>query len=233
VVAYYLKVSPSSAGHTSARTAGVPALCFEKEDETMSDETSNMRPSKRLSWLGPPRTWPARLRLDRTRLPGVFAVGDRALALDHMIVRSLRPVTLPALRVLLGVVFVWFGGLKIIGRSPVAGLIAQTLPFGHNHLVLVLIGMAELGLGALLVSGLFLRLALLAVGMHLAGTFSTFAMAPALMFSDSNPLLLTADGEFVAKNSVLIAAALVLITHTSPSTPTSSVPMPENPAEAQ
>lgn len=57
-------------------------------------------------------------------------------------------------------------------------------------------------------------------------------MAPALMFSDSNPLLLTADGEFVAKNSVLIAAALVLITHTSPRTTNPSVPMPENPTEA-
>jgi hypothetical protein len=108
----------------------------------------------------------------------------------------------------------------------------QTLPFGHDHLVLVLLGMAELGLGTLLISGAFLRLALLAVGLHLAGTFSTFAMAPALMFSDSNPLLLTADGEFVAKNSVLIAAALVLITHTSPSTADSAVPVPENPIEA-
>jgi uncharacterized membrane protein YphA (DoxX/SURF4 family) len=174
----------------------------------------------------------ARLRLDRTHLPGLFAVADRARALDHVVAGSLRPVTLPALRVLLGVVFVWFGGLKIIGRSPVAGLIAQTLPFGDDDLVLVLLGVAEMVLGALLISGVFLRLALLAVGAHLAGTFSTFAMAPGLMFSDSNPLLLTADGEFVAKNSVLIAAALVLITHTSQSTAISSVPLPENPTEA-
>lgn len=188
----------------------------------MSDETSTIRPSN----------WLSRLRLDRTHRPGVFAVADGAQALDHVIAGSLRPVTLPALRVLLGVLFVWFGGLKIIGRSPVAGLIAQTLPFGHDSLVLWLLGMAELGLGALLISGVFLRLALLAVGLHLAGTFSTFVMAPALMFSDSNPLLLTADGEFVAKNSVLIAAAMVLITHTSPSTANMPIPVPENPTEA-
>jgi uncharacterized membrane protein YphA (DoxX/SURF4 family) len=167
------------------------------------------------------------LGLDRTHLPGLFAGADTAKALDHVITGSLRPVTLPVLRVLLGVLFVWFGGLKIVGRSPVAGLIAQTLPFGHDHLVLVLLGMAELGLGALLIGGVFLRLALLSVGLHLAGTFATFAMAPGLMFSDGNPLLLTADGEFVAKNIVLIAAALVLLTHTSPSTARSSVPMPK------
>lgn len=33
------------------------------------------------------------------------------------------------------------------------------------------------------------------------------------MFRDHNPLLLTADGEFVAKNLVLVSAAIVLITH--------------------
>ena len=198
----------------------------------MSDETSTLRSSKRLSRLLRPRTRVARLRLDRTHLPRLITVAERVHALDHVIAGSLRPVTLPALRLLLGVLFVWFGGLKIIGRSPVAGLIAQTLPFGHAHLVLVLLGTAELGLGALLISGAFLRLALLAVGLHLAGTFSTFAMAPALMFSDSNPLLLTADGEFVAKNSVLIAAALVLITHTGPRTAGSPLAVPEIPLEA-
>jgi hypothetical protein len=57
-------------------------------------------------------------------------------------------------------------------------------------------------------------------------------MAPAVTFSDSNPLLPTADGEFVAKNSLLIAAALVLITHTSPSTANSAVPVPGNPLHA-
>jgi hypothetical protein len=51
------------------------------------------------------------------------------------------------------------------------------------------------------------------------------------MFSHGNPLL-AADGEFVAKDSVLIAAALVLIAHTSPSTAHSAVPVPGNPIEA-
>jgi len=40
--------------------------------------------------------------------------------LDNAISQALRPFTLTVLRVLLGLLFVWFGGLKIIGRSPVA-----------------------------------------------------------------------------------------------------------------
>jgi putative oxidoreductase len=59
-----------------------------------------------------------------------------------------------------------------------------------------------------------LRLVLPVLAAHLGGTFLTFVMLPALMFRHHNPLLLTADGEFVAKNLVLISATIVLITHT-------------------
>lgn len=158
-------------------------------------------------------------------------VARRARTLGHAVAQALRPFTLPALRVLLGLVFVWFGGLKIVGRSPVAGLVSQTLPFANQHLVLLVLGTAELALGVLLTSGTFVRIALPALAMHLAGTFSTFVLAPHLMFSDGNPLLLTANGEFVLKNVVLIAATLALIAHTSqiaePSSDTRYAPLDE------
>jgi putative oxidoreductase len=134
---------------------------------------------------------------------------------DHAVAQRLRPFTLTALRVLLGLLFVWFGGLKIVGRSPVAGLVSRTLPFADPHLVLFTLGTAEVALGLLLMSGALVRVALPALLMHLGGTLTTFVVAPDLMFSGGNPLLLTADGEFVAKNVVLIAATLVLIGHPS------------------
>lgn len=200
----------------------------------MSHETKTLRGSRRLSRLQGriQRTGPSGSRPDPVRVAGLVAIAERARALDHSLAQALRPVTLPVLRVLLGLVFVWFGALKVIGRSPVAGLIAHTLPFGNDQLVVLLLGTAELALGGLLISGVFVRLALLGLAMHLAGTFSTFAMAPGLMFSDGNPLLLTADGEFVTKNGVLIAATLVLITHTSRTAANSSGRMPERLTEA-
>jgi len=146
---------------------------------------------------------------------GTARVAARARALDHAVAKALQPVTMPALRVLLGLLFVWFGGLKVIDRSPVAGLVAQTLPFGNHHVVLLALGIAEVALGGLIMSGTFVRVALPALAMHLAGTFATFVAAPHLMFSDGDPLLLTADGEFVTKNVVLIAATLALFAHTS------------------
>lgn len=50
---------------------------------------------------------------------------------------------------------------------------------------------------------------------RLAGTFSAFVVAPGLMFRGGDPLLRTANGEFVVKNLVLITATLVLIAHTA------------------
>lgn len=198
----------------------------------MTDGTNSPRkpprPSRRPVWAH--WTWAARSRLDQVGARRVVTVVERAQALDHAVVQALRPVTLPVLRVLFGLLFVWFGALKVTGRSPVAGLIAQTLPFGNDHLVLLILGIAELALGVLLISGVFVRVALAALAMHLAGTFSAFAMAPGMMFSEDNPLLLTADGEFVAKNGVLIAATLVLIAHTN-RTANSSRSIKEEPTE--
>jgi putative oxidoreductase len=132
---------------------------------------------------------------------------------DATVFRLVHPVALPALRILLGLIFVWFGGLKVTGSSPVAAMVAGTLPFANPDLVVPVLGGVEVLLGLALVTGLGLRIALPALVAHLAGTFLTFVMLPGQMFRDSDPLLLTQSGEFVAKNLVLVCAGLVLIAH--------------------
>jgi putative oxidoreductase len=137
---------------------------------------------------------------------------------DHAITAALRPATLPALRILLGVVFVWFGALKVLGASPVATMVSGTLPWADPQVTVMVLGGAEVAFGIALVLGLALRLVLPLLAAHLTGTFLTFVMLPALMFRDHNPFLLTESGEFVAKNLVLIAATIVLICHTAGTT---------------
>ena len=66
----------------------------------------------------------------------------------------------------------------------------------------------------MLAAGVLPRITLLVLAGHLAGTFLTFVTASELMFG-ANVYELTADGEFVVKNLVLIGAALVLIGHYS------------------
>ncbi len=125
-------------------------------------------------------------------------------------------VTVPALRMSLGLVFVWFGVLKVVGDSPVAGLIGATVPWIDPVLLVPALGWLEVVLGLALLAGRPRRLALLAAAAHLSGTFLTFVQAPSLVISDGNPFLLTANGEFVLKNLVLICAALVLLGRSRP-----------------
>src|SRR5262245_42021447 len=127
----------------------------------------------------------------------------------------LAPFALPTLRILMGLVFIWFGALKVAGTSPVGDLVARTLPWVDRDVVVPALGTVEVLLGLGLVLGLGLRLVLPLAAAHLAGTFLTFVMVPGLMFRHGDPMLLTADGEFVLKNLVLISAALVLIAHGS------------------
>ena len=108
-------------------------------------------------------------------------------------------------------VFVWFGALKVIGVSPVHDLLAQTLPFLAPNVVVPGLGIIEVVLGLAVAVGAFPRVVLIVLVGHLAGTFLTFVTATHLMFQAGNPLELTANGEFVVKNLILISAALLLI----------------------
>ncbi|HEU4422822.1 MAG TPA: hypothetical protein VFR67_09855, partial [Pilimelia sp.] len=57
--------------------------------------------------------------------------------------RALRRYSVAALRVALGVVFVWFGALKVADVSPVGDLVASTLPFLDADLVVPGLGAFE------------------------------------------------------------------------------------------
>jgi uncharacterized membrane protein YphA (DoxX/SURF4 family) len=138
---------------------------------------------------------------------------DRALAAEAKLHALLQPLAMPAMRSVLGVVFIWFGVLKVTGRSPVAELVHRTLPWAPKDVVVPSLGVVELVLGLGLITGIALRVVLPVLAAHLAGTFLTFVMVPSIMFQHDDPLLLTADGEFVLKNLVLISAAVVLLTH--------------------
>jgi putative oxidoreductase len=127
----------------------------------------------------------------------------------------IRRVSLPALRISLCLVFVWFGLLKVVGDSPVADLLRATVPWVNPHLLVPILGWVEIILGLALLAGQPRRLALVAVAAHLTGTFLTFIQAPSQVMTDGNPLLLTANGEFVLKNLVLICAALALLGQTA------------------
>lgn len=114
------------------------------------------------------------------------------------------------LRVALGVTFIWFGALKVVGLSPVADLVAQTVYWLPPAFFISFLGWWEVVVGIGLLFGVALRLVLLLFWLQMAGTFFVLVLRPELAFQSGNPLLLTVIGEFVIKNLVLIAAGLVI-----------------------
>jgi uncharacterized membrane protein YkgB len=130
--------------------------------------------------------------------------------LDALLIPFLRRAAIPMLRVSLGLVFVWFGMLKVLDVSPVADLVARTVYWVDPDLFVTALGCFEVFVGVMLLFGWALRLTLALFALQMIGTFLTFVVLPEVTFSDGNPLLLTVEGEFVVKNLVLISAALVV-----------------------
>ncbi|MEV7007506.1 DoxX family membrane protein [Streptosporangium sp. NPDC051022] len=116
------------------------------------------------------------------------------------------------MRVTLGLVFLWFGALKVADVSPVSDLVADTLAFVPlpASFVVPALGVFEIAAALALISGRWMRPFLPALLLHLIGTFLVLALHPSVAFKNGNPLLLTMEGEFVVKNLVLIAGTLMI-----------------------
>ena len=130
--------------------------------------------------------------------------------LDAMIVGFLRKYSALFVRLAVAIVFIWFGALKVIGRSPVEDLVADTVAWLPAGVLVPGIGVLELLIGFGLLLAVGLRIVLLLFMLQMAGTFLIFLTQPGEAFQDGNPLLLTVLGEFVIKNLVLIAAGLAI-----------------------
>ena len=114
------------------------------------------------------------------------------------------------LRVCLGVVFIWFGVLKVSGHSPVVALVAAAVPWFPPETFVPFLGVWEILVGAGLLFRVALRLSRLLFWLQMAGTFLVLVLRPDIAFQHGNLLLLTTEGEFVIKNLVLICAGLVV-----------------------
>ncbi|MDF1479811.1 DoxX family protein [Leifsonia sp. H3M29-4] len=152
----------------------------------------------------------------RTVRPSAIEVRPQPFAwvadLVDLTIAVLKPISIPLLRIALGVVYVWFGILKIVGASPIADLVAAMLPFVPSEVAVVGLGIAEVVLGAALIANLFVPWVAAIQVLHLLGTFAVFVFQPAVVHT-GNPFLVTLEGEFIAKNLVLVAGLLVVAGH--------------------
>lgn len=158
----------------------------------------------------------SQLTLDRaatdvtpSRSTGLSATVTHAVGLLH---RLLDRYSVGFLQISLGLVFLGFGALKFFpGLSPAEGIAAATidrLTFGlvGGHTAVLLTAVLETFIGLTLVTGKLVRVGLVV----LAGAFVGI-LSPLVLFTDElfphGPSLL---GQYVLKDIVLVAAALVV-----------------------
>ena len=129
---------------------------------------------------------------------------------DAAMIRFMSAWGIWMLRICLGLVFIWFGALKVFGHSPVVALVAAAVPWFPPETFVPFLGVWEILVGTGLLFRVALRLTLLLFWLQMAGTFLVLVLRPDIAFQGGNPLLLTTEGEFVIKNLVLISAGLVV-----------------------
>lgn len=130
--------------------------------------------------------------------------------IDTSVSAFLRRWSIPALRVSLGLVFVWFGALKVFDVTPVADLVGRTVYWFDPDWVVPVLGAFEIIVGIGLLFKIALRAVLGLFAAQMLGTFLVLVLLPEVSFEDGNPLLLTVEGEFVIKNLVLLSAGMVV-----------------------
>ena len=118
------------------------------------------------------------------------------------------------LRLALGVIFIWFGLLKPLGLSPAEGLVKATvawMPLLGPDGWLAVIGWWEVIIGVAFLFHKTLRIAIALLALQMVGTFMPLVMLPEVTFQAGRiPYGLTMEGQYIVKNLLIIAAALVV-----------------------
>ncbi len=142
-------------------------------------------------------------------------VPKRLEPLDVRITTTLARIGVPVLRVALGVVFLWFGALKFFpGASPAEQLAARTIEVLSGGLIgpsvsLPVLAAWESLIGLGLLTGRFLRVTLALLAAQMLGTLTPLVLFPSETFT-SFPFAPTLEGQYIIKNLVLVAAAMVV-----------------------
>ena len=134
--------------------------------------------------------------------------------IDVRITAWMADWSLTILRFGLGVIFVWFGALKLFpGLSPAETLVRNTIYFFDPDFFLPILAIWEMLIGMGFLVGLFTRrfqrLTILLLFLQMPGTALPLFILPDVCWT-SFPFGLTIEGQYIIKNLTIIGSALVL-----------------------
>ena len=134
--------------------------------------------------------------------------------MDEQIAASMRRWGTVAVRASFGIIFIWFGILKPIGLSaaePLVKATVQWLPVLQPAAWVALIGWWEVAIGVAFLFRKTTRVAIALLFLQMIGTFMPLILLPAVTFQQGHiPYAPTMEGQYIIKNLLIIAAALVV-----------------------
>ncbi len=135
-------------------------------------------------------------------------------AIDRRIAEFMNKIGLRALRISLGIIFIWFGILKTIGISPAEGLVLATvnwMPIFSAEIWLIIIGWWEVLIGICFLFKPTLRIAIGLLALQMAGTLlPLFILTEITWQAGRFPYAPTMEGQYIIKNLLIISAAIVI-----------------------
>ncbi|MEM7785099.1 MAG: hypothetical protein AAF623_17240 [Planctomycetota bacterium] len=129
--------------------------------------------------------------------------------IDRAIAGWMQKYGVVTLRIGLAIIFIWFGILKPLGMSPAEELVKRTVYWLPQDLFFPILGWWEVLIGLFMLYRPTIRFAILLLFLQMPGTALPLILLPDVCFT-SIPFGLTLEGQYIIKNLVLIAAALVI-----------------------
>ncbi|MGV8142109.1 MAG: hypothetical protein ACP5NS_00565 [Candidatus Pacearchaeota archaeon] len=129
---------------------------------------------------------------------------------DKKITLWLGQYGLKALRFSVAIIFIWFGFLKVIDYSPATEIVKQTVYWFNPGWFIPFLGWWEVVIGLCFLSRRLLRVGIALLVPQMLGTFLPLILLPEITFQTGSFLLPTLEGQYIIKNLVIIAAAMVI-----------------------
>ena len=130
---------------------------------------------------------------------------------DRYMIRFSSKIGVPFLRYAIGIIFIWFGALKMIGElSPAYDLVAATIYWLTPEIIVPLLGLWEVAIGVAFLVPALTRAGIVLLAFQMPGTFLPLVLLPEVCFTVI-PFGLTLEGQYIVKNLVIIGSALVIV----------------------
>lgn len=113
------------------------------------------------------------------------------------------------LRVSLGIIYIWFGALKLVGVSPAEDLVTRTVTWWPPEVFMPVLGCWEVAIGVGLLYRPLIRVAIFLLFLQMPGTLLPLFVLPEVTWTHPG-WAPTIEGQYIIKNLVLISAAIVV-----------------------